>query len=130
MNQVILTGRLARNPEIRYTNSKKAVASFTLAVSRGRDRDADFIDCIAWEDKAEQIDRDFLKGDAIVVMGRLSTRSWEDQDGKKHKATEVVVSFVEYPMGRRDREARRETEGTPAPTNAFQDLADDGELPF
>lgn len=130
MNQIILTGRLARDPEIRYTNSKKAVTSFTVAVSRGRDREADFIDCVAWEDRAEQIDRDFLKGDAIGLMGRLSTRTWEDQDGKKHKATEVVVSFVEYPMGRRDKDAHRETEGTPAPANAFEDLEDDRELPF
>lgn len=128
MNEITLTGRLTHDPELRYTNSNTAVTSFSLAVTRGKDRPTDFIDCVAWEGRAEMINRYFHKGDGILVKGRLETRTYE-KDGQKHKVAEVNVSYVEFPLGRS--QDHRETEGSPAPANAFEDLGDaDGELPF
>lgn len=125
MNFVFLTGRLTRDPEIRYTNSNKAVASFAVAVKDGKDK-AIFINCVAWEKAAELLDQYFKKGDGITVYGKLSVRQYE-KDGQKRTATEVVVSGIEFPMAR-----KVETYGTEkAPTNAFAEISDDdGELPF
>lgn len=128
MNTVILTGRFTRDPEIRYTNSNKAVCSFSLAVSRGKDRDPDYIDCVAWEGRGEMIGKNFHKGDGIAVTGRLETRTYE-KDGQKHKVAEVNVSSVEFPLGRRSDSGSRQQ--TPAAPAQFEDLDDaDGELPF
>ena len=127
MNTVILTGRFVRDPEIRYTNSKKAVASFTLAVQDGKDK-AHFVNCVAWEKTAELVDQYFLKGDPIGVIGKLTYRTYE-KDGKKHSVTEVNVSSIEFPM-RKKQDEYKETEGEPSKTNAFSDLSDDEEFPF
>lgn len=100
LNQVTLMGRMTRDPELKYTANEKAVVSFTIAVDRdykGEDA-ADFIDCVAWNKTADMIDRYFHKGERIIVSGRIQTRTWETNDGKKRKATEVVVDrayFVE-----------------------------------
>ena len=124
MNFVFLTGRLTRDPEIRYTNSKKAVASFSLAVHDGKDK-AIFVNCVAWEKTAELLDQYFKKGDGIMVYGKLSVRQYE-KDGQKRTATEVVASGIEFPMAR-----KVETYGTePAPANAFEELDSSEELPF
>lgn len=127
MNHVILTGRLSKAPETRYTNSNKAVCSFTMAVANGKDRDGKnqsvFIPCVAWEKTAELIDKYFIKGDPITVTGKIIPRSWE-KDGKKNYITEVIVSGVEFPL------TKKTVEAEPAPVDAFQDLSDDTELPF
>ena len=96
LNQIILMGRLTKDPELRYTQSRKAVASFTLAVERdfspsGESKITDFIDCVAWNRTAEAIDEHFIKGQMMAVIGRLQFRDWEDRDGKKHRAAEVLV---------------------------------------
>jgi len=96
MNKVTLMGRLTRDPELRSTASGTSVASFTLAVDRrfaNRDgeRQADFINCVAWRQTAEFISKYFPKGRMIAVCGSIQTRTWDDQEGKKHYATEVVV---------------------------------------
>ena len=97
MNQVVLMGRLTRDPELRRTPNGIAVASFTLAVDRGytsRDsgeRQTDFIDIVAWRQTGEFISRYFQKGSMIAVVGSIQSRSWDGQDGKKQYATEVVV---------------------------------------
>lgn len=131
MNHVILTGRLTKDPEIRYTASNKAVASFTLAVDDGRDQDgkkkAQFIPCVAWGKTAELIDQYFRKGKPLTVTGRITVRTYE-KNGEKRYATEVTVIGIEFPMTERS-----ETYGTePAPANAFEDISDDddSELPF
>lgn len=125
MNHVILTGRLTKDPEIRYTDSKKAVCSFTLAVDDGRDSDgkkkAQFIPCVAWGKTAELIDQYFTKGKPLTVTGRITVRSYE-KNGEKRYVTEVVASGIEFPLTVRE-------EATTA--TAFEDLNDDGgELPF
>ena len=126
MNFVILAGRLTRDPEIRYTDSKKAVVSFSVAVDDGKDRDGNrktqFINCVAWEKTAEFIDEYFKKGDGINLTGKITTRTYE-KDGRKNYVTEVVASIVEFPLSRK-------TEDKPIEKPKFEEVDDDGELPF
>ena len=126
MNFVILAGRLTRDPEIRYTDSKKAVVSFSVAVDDGKDRDGNrktqFINCVAWEKTAEFIDEYFKKGDGINLYGKITTRTYE-KDGRKNYVTEVVVNGVEFPLSRK-------TEDKPIDKPKFEEVEDDGELPF
>lgn len=85
MNKAILLGRLTKAPEIKYTQSGKAVASFTLAIDRRKgangEKQADFIACVAWEKTAETIGNYCAKGQQIAVEGRIQSRSYEAQDG-------------------------------------------------
>jgi len=94
MNIVIITGRLVADPEIKYTQSGKAFARFTLAVNRTR-QDADFINCVAWEKDAEIIGDYTRKGNKIGIQGRLEVRSFEDSSHQKRRVTEVVTTRVE-----------------------------------
>ena len=101
LNRTILMGRLTRAPELRSTPGGASVCSFTLAVDRkyvakGEERQTDFISCVAWRNTAEFISKYFTKGQLMAVEGSLETRSWEDNDGKKHKAMDVVVSDVSF----------------------------------
>lgn len=100
MNSVVLVGRLVKNPEIRYTQSGKAVATFTLAVDRKFKQDgqpqADFIPCVAWGKTAEVAGKYLLKGNRCGVEGRLQIRSYEAQDGSKRYVTEVVISELYF----------------------------------
>ena len=100
MNLVILKGRLSRDPDVRTTQSGRQVARFTVAVDMQRAKDgqqtADFVPCIAWEKTAELMEKHFYKGKEILVEGRVSTRSYEGEDGKKKYVTEVTVSRVEF----------------------------------
>ncbi len=103
MNKVILAGRLARDPEVRYTQSGKAVASFALAVNRRFSRSggdgqqtADFIPIVAWEKLAEICGNNLIKGSQIVVDGRMQVRSYDAQDGSKRYVTEVVANDIEF----------------------------------
>ena len=103
MNKVILIGRLARDPEVRYTQTNKAVARMTIAVDRrfsraGGDQQqtADFISLVAWEKLAEICGNNLRKGSQISVEGRLQSRSYDAQDGSKRYVTEVVVNEVEF----------------------------------
>lgn len=125
MNFVILSGRLTRDPEIRYTDSKKAVVSFSVAVDDGKDRDGNrktqFINCVAWEKTAEFIDEYFKKGDGINLTGKITTRTYE-KDGRKNYVTEVVASIVEFPLSRKTEDKIEKPK--------FEEVDDDGELPF
>lgn len=93
MNKVILMGRLTKDPEIRYTQNNTPVCNFTLAVDRrfSKEKQADFINCQAWQKTAEFISKYFQKGSMIAVVGRIQTRTWEDNEGKKRYITEVIV---------------------------------------
>lgn len=96
MNTWVGIGRLVRDPEVRYTQSGKAVCRFTLAIDRrGGEKQADFIPCVAWEKTAEVIAQYVSKGQKIAVDGRIQTRSYE-QDGRKVYVTEVVVQSMEF----------------------------------
>lgn len=100
MNQVVLTGRLTRDVEVRYTQNDKAVANFTLATNRPVIRDgeetADFINCIVWGKQAENLAKYQGKGSLIGVFGKLQVRDFEDSKGNKRYITEVVVDNIEY----------------------------------
>ncbi len=97
MNKVILVGRLAQDPEVRYTQTGKAVASFSLAVTRPMQRDAtDFIPIVAWEKLAEICGNNLTKGRRILVEGRLQIRSYEGNDGQKRRVSEVVAQNIEF----------------------------------
>lgn len=94
MNIVAESGRLTLDPELRHTQSGKAVTVFTIAVDRPGVKDkTDFIDCVAWEKKAEFVSRNFRKGQRIEVSGILTTRQYE-KDGQKRKATEIRCDQV------------------------------------
>lgn len=124
MNNVFLSGRLTKDPEIRYTPSKKAVCTFTLAVDGGKTKDGEritqFIPCVAWEHTAEMLDQYFSKGDGLTAFGRLQMRSYE-QDGKKRTVCEVIISGIEFPLSKKEKKGD-------APQ--FKDIDDDGEIPF
>jgi single-strand binding protein len=94
MNIAILMGRMTRDPELKYTTGGKAYANFTLAVQKTKD-EAEFIDCVAWEKTAENIAEYFRKGNRILIQGRLSVNSYE-QNGEKRKFTRVLVNTFEF----------------------------------
>lgn len=102
MNHFVGIGRLTRDPEVRYTQSGKACAKFTLAIDRrgNGEKQADFIQCVAWEKTAEIIGNHCTKGKKIAVEGRIQTRSYDANDGTKRYVTEVVVNSMEFCEGK------------------------------
>jgi single-strand DNA-binding protein len=96
-NRITLVGNLTRDPEIRYVGSGAAVTKFTLAVNRRskQQEETDYIDCVAWDKLAETCNTYLKKGMSCLVDGRLSIRSYDDKDGNKRKATEVVVNTMQ-----------------------------------
>ena len=112
MNKVILVGRLAQDPEVRYTQSGKAVASFNLAVNRyGQKDSADFIPIVAWEKLAEVIGNNLKKGGQVLVEGIMQVRSYETQEGQKRRVTEVIVQNVEFLGSKKSNESTPESFG-------------------
>jgi single-strand DNA-binding protein len=140
MNKVVLMGRLTRDPEVRYTQTNNTmVASFSLAVNRrfarqGEERQADFINVVAWSKTGEFCSKYFKKGQQVGVIGRIQTRTWDDDQGQKHYITEVVAEEAYFPDGKRDGEAEsgfENTFGTSVANSAdFQVDSSDDDLPF
>ena len=107
LNHIVIMGRLTRDPELRRTQSGIPVASFRLAVDRdfggqNGDRQADFIDVVAWRNTAEFVSKYFSKGKMAVVSGRLQMRDWNDRDGNKRTSAEVVADNVYFGDSKRD----------------------------
>ncbi|MGQ9512241.1 single-stranded DNA-binding protein [Thermodesulfitimonas sp.] len=140
LNRIILIGRLVRDPELRYTPSGTAVAGFTIAVDRpfsGRqgERQTDFIDIVVWQKQAEVCHRNLSKGRLVAVEGRLQIRSYEDNQGIRRKAAEVVADTVRFLD--RPREGEKPPEGTtptqdgefPEPFGQVVDFSED-DIPF
>ena len=130
MNKTILMGRLTKDPETRYTQtSNTQVTSFTLAVNRrfvkqGEERQADFINIVAWSKTAEFVSKYFKKGQQVGVIGRIQTRNYEDEEGKKHYITEVIAEEVYFAGSKKE-------ESTSAPVEQEEfEIADDDDLPF
>ena len=97
MNKVILKGRLAREIELKWTTSGKAVATSCIAVNRrGKDAGADFINIVVWGTIAEVMAKYLIKGNEVLVEGRLQVRNYDDRDGNKRYVTEVVVENFEF----------------------------------
>lgn len=145
INNVVLMGRLVATPELRNTQNGIAVTSFTLAVERsfaraGEQRQADFINCVAWRNSAEFISRYFQKGSMIAVTGSIQTRNYEDKNGNKRTATEVVVDQASFCGSK----SETGTSGYSAPSammpeapsfatgseGDFEEIAGDDDLPF
>lgn len=126
LNHIVIMGRLTAAPELRYTQSNTPVASFTLAVDRdyqqgGSERQTDFIPCVAWRGTAEFVSKYFTKGSMAVVSGRLQLRDWTDKDGNKRRTAEIVADSIYFGESKK-RDA--------SPDVPFEEIPDDGELPF
>ena len=108
MNKVILMGRLTRDPEVRYTQTNSTlVSSFSIAVNRrfnkpGEERQADFVNVVAWSKLGEFCSKYFKKGQQVGVIGRIQTRNWEDEQGQKRYVTEVVAEEAYFADTKRD----------------------------
>ena len=126
MNKLMLIGRLTKAPELKYTQSGTAVAAFTLAVDRkfSKEKEADFISCVAWQKTAEFIAQWFGKGQQMALEGRLQVRTYDDNDGKKHWVTEVIAEQVEFCGSKGSGSAGKE-EGW-----GEEVVFDDNDLPF
>lgn len=139
LNQIILMGRLTRDPELRYTQSQIPVASFSVAVDRdfvGRDvgeRQTDFIDVVAWRGTAEFISRNFAKGRMIIVDGRLQVRQYTDKDGNKRRSAEVVADNVYFGDSKKNTDDSNSVSAEQATSSSqrFEELDEtDSDLPF
>lgn len=119
LNRAILMGRLVADPELRQTPNGISVVSFRIAVDRNyskdRERQADFIDIVAWRQTAEFVSRYFAKGRMIALEGSIQTRSYEDKQGNKRTAVEVVADNVYFADSK---PAGGAPAGTPAPIQA------------
>lgn len=109
LNKAILMGRLTADPELKQTNNGLSVCSFTLAVDRdykseNGERQADFINCVAWRERAEFLSKYFSKGSMVAVVGQIQTRSYE-KDGQKRAATEVVCEQITFTGEKREKPA-------------------------
>lgn len=107
LNTVVLMGRLTADPELRHTSNDIAVTSFTLAVDRsyvrsGSERVTDFINVVAWRNTAEFVSKYFNKGQLVAVQGSIQTRTYQDKDGNKRYAVEVVADNVYFAEPKRD----------------------------
>jgi len=112
MNRAILVGRLTKDPELRYTPNGVAVANFTVAVNRpfknqAGEQEADFINCVAWRKQAENLANYMCKGNLIGVDGRIQTRSYENQEGKRVWVTEVLAESIQFLEYKKDSESDR-----------------------
>ncbi len=145
LNCAAIMGRLTADPELKKTATGTSVISFTVAVDRnfvkqGEERQADFIDVVAWRQTAEFVSKYFHRGSMIAVNGSIQTRNWEDKNGNKRKSTEIIADNVSF-CG-----SRNET-GTGAPVGApvfnepapsystadegdFREIPDEDDLPF
>ena len=131
LNILVIQGRLTRDPEIRSTKNGSTVAGFTLAVDRdwqpgGSEKQTDFIDCSAWRSTAGFVERNFRKGQLVVVKGRLESRKWQDRDGNSRVNWECQVDDCWFCGDRTERP------GIDVPPPTMEELpdGDSGELPF
>lgn len=121
LNRIHLIGRLTRDPELRYVSNGHPMAQFTLAVDRdfrnaAGEREADFVNCVAWRKLAEQVGQYCTRGRLVAVEGRLQVRSYETQEGSRRRVTEVVgdrVWFLDSPKTDADQSAAALTEAQP-----------------
>ena len=137
MNKVILMGRLTRDPEVRYTQTNNTlVASFSLAVNRrfvrqGEERQADFINIVAWSKLGEFFSKYFKKGQQVAVTGRLQTRTWDDDQGQKHYITEVIAEEAYFADSKRDGAVDNTFGSIPMPTpDSDFEVSSGDDLPF
>ena len=135
MNKVILMGRLTNDVEVRYTqNNNTLVATFSLAVNRrfakqGEERQADFINIIAWDKTGEFCSKYFKKGQQVGIIGRIQTRNYDDKDGKRIYVTEVVAEEAYFADSRKEESTMSQLNIQEQSTASQQQITDD-DLPF
>lgn len=158
LNSISIAGRLSKDPELRTTQSGVSVASFTVAVERdfaaqGQQREVDWFDCVAWRQGGEFVSKYFHKGDMIIVTGRMQSRDWTDNNGNKRRNWEIQVDHSYFGGSKSDSQSSGQSYGSqgggyyaqqgqyqggartasqppdvsPSP---YEELEDDGELPF
>ncbi len=149
LNKVILVGRLTADPELKTTQSGISVTTFTVAVNRRFSKDeqkqADFLNIVAWRQQAEFVTRYFRKGSSICIIGSLQSRSWTDQNNQKRYATEVVADEVNFVDSKSDGAPAQGGTSAFAPADQyaapaysstsddnakFEELSNDDDLPF
>jgi len=137
MNKAIIMGRVCKDPELRYTQSQNAVCSFTLAVDRryknaDGSKTADFIPIVAWRQSAEFVHKYFRKGSRMAVVGTIQIRSWDDDQGNKRYATEVIAEEIHFGESKQQQAPTDSYQPQPnAPDNGFFPAPDDDtSLPF
>lgn len=135
-NKVIIGGRIAKDVELKSTTNGVPVATFSVAVNRKGSKEeqkADFINCVVWRSTAEFIYRYFQKGSSICIVGNLQTRSWEDNNGNKRFATEVIVEeafFVDSKSEAQTNPFTPSTSPTEATESNFVEVGAEDDLPF
>ena len=141
LNKVLLMGRMVRDPELKYTGTNVPVCSFSIAVERnfakpGEQRQADFINIVTWRNTAEFVSKYFVKGQMINVCGSLQTRTWDDAQGVKHYATEVMADEINFcgdksPGGAAAGGGNYPQNNAPhSPNDGFAPVDTDDDLPF
>lgn len=126
LNEVILMGRLTRDPDVRMTQNGTTAANFTLACERdyapqGQDRETDFFDIVAFRNTADFVGQYFAKGRLVAVKGRLQQRDWTDKQGNKRRTTEILADRCYFAEKRQDRDAS---------DAGFQQMSDSTPVPF
>lgn len=140
LNCAVIMGRLVADPELKTTATGLSVTSFTVAVERrfarpGEERQADFIDVVAWRQTAEFVTRFFRKGSMIAVQGSIQVRNYEDKNGAKRKAVEIVADNVSFCGSKSESGSASRTEeniraaAQPAPSYSNVDADDFKEIP-
>lgn len=134
LNKIIFQGRFCENPELKQTQSCVSVSSFTLAVDRdfknqSGERETDFILVVAWKSVAEFIVNHFSRGDMAIVSGRLQSRRWEDREGNKRTAIEIVAENI-YFCGPKKSQQEQNFNQLADAVDKFQEIEEPGNLPF
>ncbi len=138
LNNAVIMGRLVADPELRTTPNGISVTSFAVAVDRrfnrqGEERQADFIDVVAWRQSADFVCKYFRKGSMIAIQGSIQTRMYEDKNGNKRKAVEIVADNVSFCGSKADGGsapfAREDSYAQPAPSYSTADEGDFKEIP-
>lgn len=128
-NRATLIGRMTADPELKQTNSGKSVSSFRIAVDRPRDREkVDFLNIVTWGKTAEFVNQWFHKGDPIGVEGPVQTRNYEDKNGNKRTAVEIVATGVFF-VGSKST-GKAEEKPAESEQGGFEEVPDDNDLPF
>lgn len=135
LNVVAITGRLTADPELKKTNTGTSVCSFTVAVDRnfvkqGEERQADFLEVVAWKNAAEFVSKYFQKGSMIAVQGTIQTRNWEDKNGNKRKSTEIIADQISFCGGKAEEKPAKPNIEYEVPPEMYEVPDDDETLPF
>ena len=132
LNSVILMGRLVADPELRKTPSGVSVTTFRLAVQRTYNREeTDWIDIVAWRQQADFVSKYFRKGNLIIVEGSIQTRNYEDKNGNKRAAVEVIANQVHFAESKTKESSNEQQNFSVGNMDDYEELdTDDGDLPF